>query len=478
MMASKPIHTPHSDFPVLETLSVQEMNEETPRSPVLSDGGSIHSNSECSVTSTLRYDQEPFHLFKSRVEELCRDLWPPQERVGLSWIKPSIVEYIRANRFLSLFVPSQKPPLIERLRGGDYNRIVGITLPSSEWGKHAPRDLILRVPRWDRGQTAREVATLDYLRQNSSIPTASVVTSDCSSENVLGTRYVIQDRIPGSDLEVLWDDLNHSQRCTIAREVGRVMKSLLALESPVTGHIEGSVKTTKDVEPHNIAQFDLKSADGSLIDESQQGGSTVVGQVRERQTTLQFFQSQIGRWRAVDLAEDAPAVEEMVGLWDSMLKAVEEMDERGLFTSDSHCLCHVDLHPRNIMAKIHTDDSIQVTGILDWDEAVVAPKFVNCEPPGWLWGFDPDENPRQDLPMWPYETPGANDEPATPENRELKRIFKEHAGAEYLSLAYDEHCRLSRGLFRIAVDGLTSSQNFQAAERIVSDWARLRQDMI
>lgn len=474
-MASSSVQTRQS--PTLETLSLHETNEEAPASPVLSDGCSNHSNSECSDTSTLLFEQEPFHLFKSRVEELCQILWPLQEPVGLSWVNSSILKYIRANRFLSLIVPSPKPPLIERLRGGDYNRILGITLPSSKWGERSQRNLILRVPRWDRGQTAREVATLDYLRQNSSIPTARVVTSDCSNENVLGTPYVIQDRIPGTDLEVLWNDLNHVQRCTIAREVGRVIRSLLALESPVTGHIEASAETTKDSEPHTIAQFDLKSADGSVIEEPQQGSSTVVGQTRERQTTLQFFQYQIGRWRAVDVAEDAPAVDEMVDLWDGMLEVVEQMNDLGLFKSNSHCLCHVDLHPRNIMAKIESDASVRVTGILDWDDAVVAPKLINCEPPGWLWGFDPDDVPYEGLPIWPYEIPGANDEPSTPEDRELKRIFEEYAGPEYFTLAYDEHCRLGRGLFRIAVAGLTSSENFHAAKRIISDWARLREDM-
>lgn len=477
MMNSEPTQTPQLDLPALETLSLQQMSEEAPGLPVLSDSGSVHSNSECSDTSTIKFEQEPFHLFKSRVEELCQTLWPPQKYVGFSWAKSSIAKYIRANRFLSRFIPSQTPPLIERLRGGDNNRITGITLPSSKWGERAQRDLILRVPRSDRGQTAREVATLDYLRQNSSIPTANVVTSEYSDQNVLGTPYVIQDQIPGTDLEVLWNDLNHSQRCTIAREVGRVIRSLLALESPVTGLIEASADTTKTAEPHTIAPFDLKSADGSPVEEPQQEGSTVIGKPREKQTTLQFFQSQIGRWRAVDVADDGP--DHMIRLWDSMLEVASQMDKAGLFKPTSHCLCHVDLHPRNIMAKISPNDSsILITGILDWDEAVVAPKFVACEPPAWLWGFDPDDIPYEGQPLWPYESPGANDEPPTAEKRELKRIFEEHAGGEYMSLAYDEHCRLSRGLFRIAVDGLTASWNWQAAERIISDWARLRQDMV
>ena len=476
-MTSVPVQIPQSDLPALEALSLHETDKGKPASPVLSDDGSVHSSSEHSETSTLRYDQEPYHLFKSRVEGLCQNIWPPQDPVGFSWIKSKIVKRLRANKLFSLFVPSPKVPLIERLRGGDYNRIVGITLPSSKRGQHTQRDFILRVPRWDRGQTEREVATLDYVRQNSSIPMANVVAKDFSKENVLGSSYVIQDRILGSDLEILWDDLNHSQRCTIAREVGRVVKSLLALESPVTGYIKAVAKGTQTTELHTVVPFDLKNSDGDLFEEPEQQHDTVVGDPREEQTTLDFFKCQIGRWRAVDVDGNAPLVSRTIDLWDGMLKVIEEMDDLGLLTSDKHCLCHVDLYPRNIMAKIHPDGSVRITGILDWDEAVVAPKFVNCEPPGWLWGFDDDHTPHTDLPAWPYEIPGANDVPPTSEEQELKRIFEENAGSEYVSLAYDEHFRLSRGIFRVALYGLTSSDHYEAAERIISDWARLREDM-
>lgn len=73
--------------------------------------------------------------------------------------------------------------------------------------------------------------------------------------------------------------------------------------------------------------------------------------------------------------------------------------------------------------------------------------------------------------------PGADDVPSTPVRRELKGIFEECAGPEYLSLAYDEQFRMSRGLFRIAVFGLTSSENYSAADRIVGDWQKLRRSL-
>lgn len=161
-------------------------------------------------------------------------------------------------------------------------------------------------------------------------------------------------------------------------------------------------------------------------------------------------------------------------MYDDLLKVVREMDDLGVFKSNQNCLCHLDLHPRNVMVESHSENSIQVTSILDWDDAVVAPKFVNCQPPGWLWGYDKDSHTENSLLPWPYELEGANNTPSTHEQQELKRIFDEHAGPEYLPLAYDESSRLIRGIYRVATLGLRASWFYTAAERTVKEWNVLR----
>lgn len=130
------------------------------------------------------------------------------------------------------------------------------------------------------------------------------------------------------------------------------------------------------------------------------------------------------------------------------------------------------------MVQIHTDDVLEVTGILDWDDAVIAPKFVNCQPPAWLWGYDKDTHvDENELLPFPYEFEGANNEPATPDQRELKKIFEDFAGPEYPRLAYDAPSRFIRTLFRIAVEGLNTSWHYNAAERIVGEWDDLRNSL-
>ena len=459
--------------------TLEETNRDGHESPATSGNGSTHSTPVGSDTSEDRYyDHEPFVLFKPRVEKLCQELWPPQNPIQQPLSNRKKPSRTRADKDLTLSVPSQEAPLVTYLRGGEVSRITGITLPRSEMeGKHS-RDLILRTPRSGPGNIERGVAVLSYLRQNSSIPIPNIVAKDSSNNNPLQNPYTIHERIPGINLGGRWVYLNHSQRCTIAREVGRMVKNLLALESPMAGHLEAGHMFDEIAMNHNVVQLDLKSIDGEYFEEPKEPSSTTWRPRRESQSTLDLFKSQIARWRAVDVAKNAPLVDQKVALWDSLLEVVQEMNDLGLFTTKLHCLCHVYVNRQNILAEILADSSIRVTGIIGWDEAVVAPKFVCCNPPGWLWGFEPFIVGRAGLPAWPYEIPGANDVPSTPGNRELKRIFEENAGPEYVSLAYDEHCRMSRCLFRIARLGLTTSENVDAAEHIIKDWTRLRQSLM
>ena len=353
-------------------------------------------------------------------------------------------------------------PLIDRLHGGDFNRITGITLPPST--NERTRELVLRVPRWGQNSLKRTVGTIDYVCRNTSIPVATTIAKDFSSENPLGKPYLLQQRLQGSDLETLWDDLNHGQRCTIAREVGTVMRNLLTLESSVTGYMSASLDA--DTNPMGAASpFLLTNAEGDEF-ESAAEYTRLFGKPRAKETTLDFFRCQISRWRAVDSASN--------DLWNSMSKIAEEMSDLGLFTTDLHCLCHTDLYARNIMAQVQENGSISLTGILDWDEAIIAPKFVCCEPPAWLWGFKSDDLPIGAFPIWPYEALGAGEVPQTIEQQEMKRIFEEQAGPEYIEFAYDARYRIARVLSRIALFGLMSNESYEAAFRIVSDWEAIR----
>ncbi|CAD6592663.1 MAG: hypothetical protein ASARMPREDX12_006342 [Alectoria sarmentosa] len=451
---------------------------EVPASPMRSVNASTTRSSDASVltVSTATYErqeQEAEDAFNRRIEKLCQDLWPLRTSIKHRFLASQVATSLRTSKIFHLFVPASQIPQIQHLKGGGFNHITSITLPSSYHEGH--RNLILRVPREDKSRPDQQVATLNYVRQRTSIPVAIVEATDFTCNNAVGKPYVLQHRIPGRDLESVWDDLSHSQRCVVAREVGRLIQNLLSVASPFAGTITATAADScTSAELPNIVPFLLEDALGDLVEELEPQNAMGAETARSRETTLEFFEYYLSRWKNSALLQSHGEIGYDIELYDEMLKVVREMDDLGLFKPDTNCLCHLDLYPRNIMVEFHSEDSIRVTGILDWDEAVVAPKFVNCQPPGWLWGYDKDTHTESSLLPWPYELEGANNTPLTLEQQELKVIFDSHAGPEYPRLAYDESSRLIRGLYRVATLGLTANWHNTAAERIVKEWNVLR----
>ncbi|KAL8794638.1 MAG: hypothetical protein Q9195_002834 [Heterodermia aff. obscurata] len=440
-------------------------NDNTDASINRSSSSSIASCSAYSGnsdTSTLRYDQETWSLYNDRVEKLCEELWPAPKTFKASLVDNKLITGLRAVKTFRKILPRSQKPIIERMGGGDYNRITGITLPPSHI--NAPRQLILRSPRAkELAHPERDVAMLKYIQRRSSIPVATVAAWDHSCNNPLESPYMLQNRIEGQDLAQLWPTLIHPQRRTIAIEVGAVIRKLFALETNTPGLLG---LLARDGTPHPLDAFELKDCSGEIFDEPEEYI------LPSHQSTSEFLIAQFQRWRAVDLDRSAGEITNDIKIWDRLLATVREMHSMDLFPAEiGNCLCHTDLHPRNIMVAVLPDHSIKVTAILDWDEAVFAPKFVGCLPPGWLWRDDVVED---GMGWWPYEVSGADELPTSAEKAELKQLFEEHAGPEYRCWAYEDRFRWGRVLFRLATIGLVSSQNWRVAERVLRDWEMFR----
>ena len=472
---AKDIQSPSSDQLQITIPNFQDPDTDGPSPPTPSDQYSIQS---ISMGTYERQEQEAEELFRQRIEELCRNLWPAPKSVRHRLLASHAVARLRTSSLLRSIVPEPQMPLIEHLKGGSFNHITAITLPPS-YIEESDRNLVLRVPREEESQPKHQVATLEYIRSRTSIPVPSIAAMDFTCDNALGKPYVLQHRIAGEDLDSVWDSLNHAQRRVVAQELGCVIRTLLSVESTVAGVVQSHPEASI-MRPGlpNIVPRTLDSG-GEVLDELGQDDITSTQLPQVRNIMLDFFESYFGRWRKHALAASLGEVNVEVEMYDDLLQTAREMNGLGLFNPEVNCLCHLDLHPRNIMVRVQSDDSLELTAILDWDEAVFAPKFVNCQPPGWLWGYDKDTHvDENDLLPWPYELEGANNKPSTSEQVDLKCVFEKYAGPEYPRLAYDASSRFIRGLFRLATHGLTTNWYFTAAERIVKEWRQLRPSLL
>lgn len=152
-------------------------------------------------------------------------------------------------------------------------------------------------------------------------------------------------------------------------------------------------------------------------------------------------------------------------LIDCFCMMSSELAADGWFSNCHISLAHLDLEPRNILVNPDPNsDRPIISAIVDWDSAVFAPQFMCCAPPLWLWAWKDDEDEDERT---------ANDVPPTPEARQIKQLFEEAAGSDYIRFAYPSTYRLARRLVRFAIDGLKSNEDYENAEDMLEEWKTL-----
>lgn len=226
------------------------------------------------------------------------------------------------------------------------------------------------------------------------------------------------------------------------------------------GQIEASTNQNS-IQEYLVRAFDVDadtSGDNPELDEI-----SLAAQAPNHCSTLEFLLSQFERWKAAASKHESIL---KVDYMKCLAAVTTQMNEAGLLGDDEDCLCHLDLNhaPHNIMVDIQ-DNSLSISGILDWDCAIFAPRFVGCVPPMWIWAWNVEED---------EDEAHANDTPNSLERQELKQLFEDAVGERFPRFAYLPQYRISRRLFKFAQHGMNSSWHIEDADRLVSEWAGMR----
>ncbi|KAK3688263.1 kinase-like domain-containing protein [Podospora appendiculata] len=391
-----------------------------------------------SETSTLEYGQEAFDTFQTRVLDLAvTKLWPDTAAEDMT---------------------------VERLKGGGYNRIIGLSLAQPSAHGDGKTDYILRIPRNDSARVENEVATLHFIQRRTRIPAPVVVAFDDTDENCLGSPYTLQERIPGTRLLSLFPTMTHQERIKIAEELGGIIKQMLAVRSAMPSIFVPSTELPPIASSFSVAPLQLsdvmllslirapRATDTRLARPYSEGAPTVTS----------LFRAERERLLKLD-----PNDSFGTDLIDKFSQMVSDLEAQGWLVNDHYTIVHWDLAPRNIL--VNPTDNPQaplISGMLDWDCAILGPMFMTCGPPLWIWAWS-DEDEDEDEKI-------ANNDPSDPEARELKEVFEKAAGPDYLSFAYKPAYRLARCLVRIAIEGVHSTDAWRRAEAMLQEWAEIR----
>ncbi|CAM1503315.1 Fc.00g080910.m01.CDS01 [Cosmosporella sp. VM-42] len=366
-----------------------------------------------------------------------------------------------------------KDVTLERMEGGGYNHIVGLNrrTAGADESQDQVAQYILRIPRLNERDCwmDREVAIMRFVREHTKIPVPEVIMFDETTNNVLESPYMVQTRIQGLPTIFHYKELNHQEQCRFAQELGAIVRQMLDTQSSRPGKLALPADALNFNAPFQVVplptrvmrargnQSACRSDDPLLI--TPYSNAPAHESIAEWLTT--HFQA-----RKVLYLEELLDARELALEVDACCRMVSELDSEGWFTNVPTSLAHLDFAPRNVLINPTSDTSQPIiSAILDWDSAILAPAFMACAPPLWVWAWVDDEEEDERT---------ANDEPATPQQRLLKKLFEDAAGPEYLKFAYEPVYRLARRLVQFAVEGVPMCDMSDGIWEMIEEWKDIR----
>ncbi|KAF2252863.1 hypothetical protein BU26DRAFT_404320, partial [Trematosphaeria pertusa] len=409
-----------------------------------------------SETSTLEYEQEAFETFKYKVMALLLEIYPSRKAEDI---------------------------VIERMKGGGFNRVIGITLYPLQQKKsffsskrlhtflpkrfvarqtHERKNgeqFVLRTPRFHPIGMDYHVATLEYARRCVPYPVPSVIAYDMTEGNALGKGYMIQRRLPGQSLEDLWPSLNFLQKKSAVRELINILFSLQGVTNRAAG-IASRSNLPLDLD-NGIVKLDTFAIPqlGATNPKFQKPNTAPSSQ----QTTKEFLVSMCNRWKEYEHAIYKNFFQDEI--WDGFIRMTEQLDELGFLPDDEpFYLSHLDFQLRNLLAEITNESHITISGILDWDSAAFVPKFVSYRAPFFLWN---DEDFSE------HDESAALTIPSDVEKHAFKDVFESMVGPEFLKYAYGQEYILARRMFHVLQSGVSSNWEIDSAKEIIAQFEKL-----
>ncbi|KAI1770279.1 hypothetical protein F4818DRAFT_455789 [Hypoxylon cercidicola] len=407
-----------------------------------------------SLESIHNDDPEPSELrltkkWQSKAVALCKSLWPSAKHDTLS---------------------------VKYLSHGSYNTVFSVSMVMAD---DQPVEYVLRIPDAEL-LVPRTAAILEYLTEFTDLKVPRVITWDATTDNSLENNYIILSRIPGKCLQEVWKDLAHHQKLILARKLAQLF---LQIES-VTNQVAGTIKVHKKglgrgdkisdrmfVEAFGADVLDIPNDPINWLNVD--NGLLPLDRLRHDPPNLTVSDIMLAIFRRriyQTKNHETNSHDYLLEFFEPCQQMVEDMVDRGVFQSenDAICLHHVDIFPRNIMVDFSPD--ITITGVLDWDVALFAPSFAGRAPPRWLWRSVPqDDSEYAKFDMEPLD-PNEN-EPDSPENTEIKRVFEAAVGEAWVSESTGKPYPFARRLLRFGRQDTYDGEDIGNLLEWIGNWS-------
>ncbi|KAL8644843.1 MAG: hypothetical protein Q9210_007042 [Variospora velana] len=323
------------------------------------------------------------------------------------------VEALKAVAALSIGRSQEHVISISKLAEGGFNRTFTITM-------HDGLELVARLPYPitipKRYSTASEVATIRFASYHG-VPVPKIHDYSTTSRNPVGAEYIIMEKVAGKSLRTCWDSMARDDRFDILDQLVQIEAALFAIKLPASGSIyhrkdldlETSTLPIRGlsedadfcVGPNALSTWWLDERADLILDRGPYvTPQDTMASVAQREMTWMTHYAQ-PRFPSENLCRElfdyqkiqpTPHIEALSGYLRISDHLIPKQPNLNRFI-----LRHPDLSPDNVFIN----DSMEVTGIIDWQHSSILPIFLHVGIPNEIQNFDDEDSMTLDEPRLP-----------------------------------------------------------------------------
>jgi hypothetical protein len=263
------------------------------------------------------------------------------------------------------------------------------------------RPLIIRVslPVYPGQKTRAEVATLRWVRYNTTIPVPEVFGFDDSNDNPIGFEWILMERMNGIPAQARWRAMSMEQKVAFTEQMAKFQAELSGF-----GKVESLFKGIGTLDFCGISDTeDTRGvAPGLLVAHEFFMGDRLYyhlprGPFRSSHdwlsALLNFILQQESHFVKHPKDEDErQGAEETTYVAGKLLALVSKVCPRTMEEPEMSALYHQDLHLDNILVN----EQGEITAVLDWECVSALPLWMSAKLPKFLEGPTREEEPQRD----------------------------------------------------------------------------------
>lgn len=280
-----------------------------------------------------------------------------------------------------------------------------------------PRMMRVSLPVYPRHKTRAEVATLRWVRENTTIPVPNVFAFDDSNDNEIGFEWILMELMEGAPAHRRWRTMSLEQKVVFTKRVATFQAELSGRGKPESifrGIGTLDLRKVDQVDQGHDAEDLDKVSPGLLVSHEFFMGDHLYydiprGPFRSSHDWLSavlniIIVHQTAVLEKTDDEDEKEDAEEILPVARRLLALVPKVFPAHPDEAETTALYHHDLHLNNILVN----EKGEITAVLDWESISAMPLWMSTMVPKFL-----DEPVREEpqLHMYMDEIPEkCNDE--------------------------------------------------------------------